>query len=451
MDIQGENGTQEAVRSAGGGWADPAAVLARAVEVLGAPRARSMVTISRVLADLVPHTAVAQLSRVCTYSPVSAVGAPEVAGRITSRELADLADLVEPGRPWQGEAVLAGRERPVLAVASRPANSNGSLLVLVRGSDAPLGEDVPAVLQQLWEVVTTHNHHRATDAAPVQTAASRASAGVRAKAIAELSGEHASALSTILATLRSARLDDAAARRGATELAVGALLELRAYADLDRELSEEPADASFARLGEELRPLLRHSPVRLELVPPATAPGGRTLPADIALTARAAVRSTVLTLLEQGEPGRLHVSWQLTGDALRAVVRDDGPGLLTVEALAVHGTAERVQVLGGRLAVDAVPGWGTTVTVELPLTAPAVAAADGPLDGLHPRELEVLDQLAQGRRNRDIAQALHISESTVKFHVANILAKLGVGSRGEAAALAHRAGLPSTTTLHAVS
>ncbi|MFG2629612.1 response regulator transcription factor [Streptomyces sp. NPDC048473] len=48
----------------------------------------------------------------------------------------------------------------------------------------------------------------------------------------------------------------------------------------------------------------------------------------------------------------------------------------------------------------------------------------------------MLGHLAQGQRNRAIAQQLHISESTVKFHVANILTKLNVESRGEAAALA---------------
>jgi DNA-binding NarL/FixJ family response regulator len=62
------------------------------------------------------------------------------------------------------------------------------------------------------------------------------------------------------------------------------------------------------------------------------------------------------------------------------------------------------------------------------------------------RELEVLGQLARGRRNRDIARELHISESTVKFHVANILEKLGVGSRGEAAALAHEWGATAPRT-----
>ena len=53
---------------------------------------------------------------------------------------------------------------------------------------------------------------------------------------------------------------------------------------------------------------------------------------------------------------------------------------------------------------------------------------------------ELVRPAGRGRRNRDIAAELHISESTVKFHVANILDELGVGSRGEAAALAHEWG-----------
>ncbi|WP_302893164.1 response regulator transcription factor [Actinomadura luzonensis] len=53
----------------------------------------------------------------------------------------------------------------------------------------------------------------------------------------------------------------------------------------------------------------------------------------------------------------------------------------------------------------------------------------------------MLERLARGLRNRQIAEDLLISEHTVKFHVANILAKLGVGTRTEAAALAHASGL----------
>ncbi len=58
--------------------------------------------------------------------------------------------------------------------------------------------------------------------------------------------------------------------------------------------------------------------------------------------------------------------------------------------------------------------------------------------GLTPRELEVLRLVAAGRGNRDIADELFISIKTVSVHVSNILGKLGVASRGEAAAAAHR-------------
>ncbi len=74
-----------------------------------------------------------------------------------------------------------------------------------------------------------------------------------------------------------------------------------------------------------------------------------------------------------------------------------------------------------------------------------------PLDMLGPRELDVLEQLARGRRNRQIAEDLMISENTVKFHVANVLSKLGVHSRGEAAAMARENGLPGAAPLSAVS
>ena len=61
--------------------------------------------------------------------------------------------------------------------------------------------------------------------------------------------------------------------------------------------------------------------------------------------------------------------------------------------------------------------------------------------GLSPREHEVLDILAEGRTDRDIAARLFISERTVHVHVRRILAKLGVSSRTEAAGVAIRQGL----------
>jgi DNA-binding NarL/FixJ family response regulator len=50
----------------------------------------------------------------------------------------------------------------------------------------------------------------------------------------------------------------------------------------------------------------------------------------------------------------------------------------------------------------------------------------------------VLRLVAEGRSNREIAGQLFISAKTASVHVSNILAKLGVASRGEAAATAHR-------------
>ncbi|HYZ46586.1 MAG TPA: LuxR C-terminal-related transcriptional regulator, partial [Actinomycetota bacterium] len=68
------------------------------------------------------------------------------------------------------------------------------------------------------------------------------------------------------------------------------------------------------------------------------------------------------------------------------------------------------------------------------------ARSDG-AGGLTPRELEVLRLVAAGRSNQQIAETLFISRKTASVHVSNILTKLGVHTRVEAAAHAHRVGL----------
>ncbi|HEX5159670.1 MAG TPA: response regulator transcription factor [Ktedonobacterales bacterium] len=64
-------------------------------------------------------------------------------------------------------------------------------------------------------------------------------------------------------------------------------------------------------------------------------------------------------------------------------------------------------------------------------------------DMLTEREIEVLRLLAQGQANKEIARTLHIAEKTVKTHVSNILAKLGLQSRTQAALYALRVGIAS--------
>jgi len=61
-------------------------------------------------------------------------------------------------------------------------------------------------------------------------------------------------------------------------------------------------------------------------------------------------------------------------------------------------------------------------------------------------EREVLQHIATGKSNQEIASALRIAESTVKFHVNNILSKLGVSNRAEAAIAALNRGIAKLWT-----
>lgn len=62
-------------------------------------------------------------------------------------------------------------------------------------------------------------------------------------------------------------------------------------------------------------------------------------------------------------------------------------------------------------------------------------------DDLTTRELEVLRLIAEGYRNKQIADQLRISEATVNFHIRNLVAKLGASDRAHAATIALRRGL----------
>jgi NarL family two-component system response regulator LiaR len=74
----------------------------------------------------------------------------------------------------------------------------------------------------------------------------------------------------------------------------------------------------------------------------------------------------------------------------------------------------------------------------------ATRESPSPGHDLTPREREVLALMVEGLSNPEIAERLVTSRSTAKFHVSNILSKLGVASRTEAVSLALRHDLLST-------
>jgi len=115
------------------------------------------------------------------------------------------------------------------------------------------------------------------------------------------------------------------------------------------------------------------------------------------------------------------------------------------ERVAEKSQLRRILHAGSR--VTQWPPAESDVTVELPLAPLRAVPAPDPLAGLNPREREVLDLLAAGRRTREIADALTVTVHTVKFHVANVPRKLDVATRGEAAAVARQAATASAPTM----
>jgi|RhiMetdeSRZDD1v2_1073273.scaffolds.fasta_scaffold01262_4 DNA-binding NarL/FixJ family response regulator len=139
-----------------------------------------------------------------------------------------------------------------------------------------------------------------------------------------------------------------------------------------------------------------------------------------------------------------------TGTRAVVALADDERPARTLRALPLRGWAivSRDAPAGELRAATTAAAQGFTVlpaTLAARLLAARLAAAEEGfgerLEPLTPREREVLELLAHGLSNRQIAERLGISEHTAKFHVAAVSAKLGASSRTEAVSRGVRRGL----------
>lgn len=272
-----------------------------------------------------------------------------------------------------------------------------------------------------------------TDHGAVPASATRAMLLEHAQTVEEQAARHAVTLESLLAILRSPRLDDRAARATAVDLAVEALIGLRSGVDEQQAGLLEPVTAAFARLREDLRPLVRFGDLEMQFVDPPRS--GRALPGEVAHTARSIVRIAVLALIHAGDARRVRIHWDCDGLHLLMSIRDDGRGELTANHDSLRPIVERVIALDGALDVDSTAGWGSTVGIRIPLDPPAPRDTPSGTADLTAREREVLGLVASGQRNKAIAEALGISPNTVKYHVSKLLQKTGSTSRAELVAI----------------
>ncbi|MDP1794148.1 MAG: response regulator transcription factor, partial [Acidimicrobiales bacterium] len=210
---------------------------------------------------------------------------------------------------------------------------------------------------------------------------------------------------------------------------------------LDRRARREPidVDATEARLQQRVD-VARSLAERV--------PGGAQRDAAAHL-AHAEACLTRLTTSDAGAWAAAVARWSEFGDPwamAAAMVRE-------AEAAAAAGAADRAATALRRshaiaadldarpllTEIDAVSA-RTRVSIEAPTR---VVLDEGSAErlGLTPREAEVLALVAAGRTNRQIGEELYVSDKTASVHVSNILRKLGVNSRVDAAAVAQRLGI----------
>jgi len=162
-------------------------------------------------------------------------------------------------------------------------------------------------------------------------------------------------------------------------------------------------------------------------------PGVDGIAATTAICARTSARVLMLTTYDLDQPVYDALRAGASGFLLKSMRGRDLVDAVRVVAagealLAPSVTRRLIAEITGRSAPTALP--------RRPEPSPTARLA-----GLSPRETDTLRALAQGLSNAEIAAQLYVTEHTVKTHVSNLLAKLGLRDRVQAVVLAYESGL----------
>ncbi|MBG0816103.1 response regulator transcription factor [Planomonospora sp. ID82291] len=160
-------------------------------------------------------------------------------------------------------------------------------------------------------------------------------------------------------------------------------------------------------------------------------PGVDGVEATARICARTDARVLVLTMFDLDEYVYAALRAGASGFLLKDVHRD---GLVEAVRAVAAGDVLLSPAVTRRLVADVVGRGG------------AVPRLRARLGELTARERETLEQVARGLSNAEIAAALTVSEHTVKTHVSNLLAKLGLRDRAQAVVFAYESGLVTAGT-----
>ena len=263
--------------------------------------------------------------------------------------------------------------------------------------------------------------------------------GSRRAELAVVTGEPAVARRIIAETLE--RIIEPELDTDARHLVLAGLRAEAEEADLARGAGDREREAmAIARAAELIDEMTRHIARVREVAPQPVPP----IEADLRLADALASRArgeTDAAVWEAAVDGRRSLGRpfelaralaDLAAVSFRARRRDEGAAALAeAHVIAIE--------LGARPLRETIESLARRARIGLEGVDTADDAADRL--GLTPREREVLALLADGRSNRQIGDELFMAESTAGVHVSNILGKLGVTRRSEAAAVAHRLGL----------